>query len=707
MPTDRLPLTVCIIARNEEDNLPHCLESVAGVAAQIVVVDTGSTDRTIDIARSAGAEVHCVEWQEDFAAARNAALECARQPWILVLDADERLATPEAIAIALDLAPDDVGGYLVSLVSTAPAGEGATATYINSAVRLVRNDRRFRYSRRIHEQIIDSILASGYRIEPSAIVIEHSGYALGHNALRAKLERNLRLLNRALAEEPNSAFYHFYRGRTLQALGNTDDAWCEFETALRTCPPAGTLYPQILAQMALIAAQHKRYTEAIQLAERSLELVPGYPLSLFIIAESHRLSGNVTAALEAYRRLDAAQRTPDPRALIVGTSMIPPQLIAERIAQLEQIARHLPAPSLQQPSTRRSPQQPLLSLAMIVRNEEHRLPQCLESVRGVVDEIIVVDTGSTDGTVEVARSYGARVYHFAWCDDFAAARNEALRHCTGQWILYLDADERLTPESAAQLRSLLEQQPSNVGALLCTIISPHRQANGATDIHRGAYPRVFRNYGYPRIAFRGRVHEQITPAILECGGAIVPSTVAIYHTGYDIDREDLEAKVRRNYRLLIQHVQEEPLNGYAWFQLAQTLARMQLIGEAEQAFHFALRIGLSTPLAASATCMLAQLAGIQGRYTEALQWAERSLELAPDQALALNYKAHALYALGRFEEAHAAFEQLLSRLGRQQVPTVAFDIEIDRKEIEQRLAEIACHRHNHRVSAPTPAEDCS
>ena len=80
---------------------------------------------------------------------------------------------------------------------------------------------------------------------------------------------------------------------------------------------------------------------------------------------------------------------------------------------------------------------------MIVRNEERFLPGCLESVRGLVDEIIVVDTGSTDRTAEIARSFGARVFDFEWRDDFSAARNESLRHAGSDWILYLDADERI------------------------------------------------------------------------------------------------------------------------------------------------------------------------------------------------------------------------------------------------------------------------
>src|SRR5262245_57509130 len=98
-------------------------------------------------------------------------------------------------------------------------------------------------------------------------------------------------------------------------------------------------------------------------------------------------------------------------------------------------------------------ERPLLSLTMIVRNEEESLDRCLASARGLADELIVVDTGSTDRTVEIARAHGASVHHFKWCDDFAAARNVALRHATGQWCLHLDADEWVVEAEAGALRA--------------------------------------------------------------------------------------------------------------------------------------------------------------------------------------------------------------------------------------------------------------
>ena len=106
-------------------------------------------------------------------------------------------------------------------------------------------------------------------------------------------------------------------------------------------------------------------------------------------------------------------------------------------------------------------QKPTLSLCMIVKNEEETLPQCLEPVKDVFDQIVVVDTGSEDNTVEIAKNYGAEVHYFPWIDDFSAARNESLKHATGDWIFWLDADDRMERQEALKLRELITPEKTS------------------------------------------------------------------------------------------------------------------------------------------------------------------------------------------------------------------------------------------------------
>jgi tetratricopeptide (TPR) repeat protein len=207
--------------------------------------------------------------------------------------------------------------------------------------------------------------------------------------------------------------------------------------------------------------------------------------------------------------------------------------------------------------------------------------------------------------------------------------------------------------------------------------------DGSLEKHRGAYPRLFRNYGYPNINFVGRVHEQISPSIIALQKIFLPSEIVIEHLGYNLSKEEMESKVRRNYKMLIAHVQEEPTNGYAWFQLGQTLARMGLNDEAQQATEFAISCGdLANSVYSSAAATLSQFYGRKKNYEQALHWAEVSLEKAPNQLFGLSLKAHSLLYLGRKQEAEEIFLLALEKENHSsQMPKSGFDIDISKETL--------------------------
>jgi glycosyltransferase involved in cell wall biosynthesis len=147
-----------------------------------------------------------------------------------------------------------------------------------------------------------------------------------------------------------------------------------------------------------------------------------------------------------------------------------------------------------------------LSLCMIVKNEEASLSRCLSSIKGVVDEIIVLDTGSIDRTPEIAKKFGAKVYYFEWCNDFSAARNEALKYVTGDWILVLDADETLTPKIVPQLKEAIE----NEDYLLINLV---RYEVGAAQSPYSLVSRLFKNR--PDIIFSRPYHAMVDDSISE------------------------------------------------------------------------------------------------------------------------------------------------------------------------------------------------
>src|SRR5690606_7038665 len=148
--------------------------------------------------------------------------------------------------------------------------------------------------------------------------------------------------------------------------------------------------------------------------------------------------------------------------------------------------------------------EPRLSVCVIAKNEEKFLGQCLRSIKGIASQIIVVDTGSTDRTVAIAEEHGAEVHHFTWCDDFSAARNAALEHATGDWVLVLDADEELSPEGIAELKQAMNA--ANTISWRLPIVDAGKESEGCTYV-----PRLFRNA--PGLFYVSRVHEQIFSSV--------------------------------------------------------------------------------------------------------------------------------------------------------------------------------------------------
>lgn len=195
-----------------------------------------------------------------------------------------------------------------------------------------------------------------------------------------------------------------------------------------------------------------------------------------------------------------------------------------------------------------------LSLCMIVKNEAANLPQCLESVASVVDELLIVDTGSTDDTVAIAQQFNARVHQIEWPNDFAAARNESLQHVTGDWVLVLDADERLAADVGPQIRQAIEADR----ALVVNLV---RQEVGAVQSPYSLVSRLFRRH--PDIQFHRPYHALIddsVEAILQREPQWTVqqiSEVAILHEGYQPGAIAQQNKLQRARlameRFLVSH----------------------------------------------------------------------------------------------------------------------------------------------------------
>ena len=217
---------------------------------------------------------------------------------------------------------------------------------------------------------------------------------------------------------------------------------------------------------------------------------------------------------------------------------------------------------------------PRLSLCMIVKNEEQNLPLCIAPLKPVLDEIIVADTGSTDRTREIAARLGARVFDFPWGDDFSAARNESIRRATGDYILWLDGDDRFDPsevQKLAQLKKMLSPKKDQAYYLYVNNQSP---VDGETHFYQlRIFPRV------PGAEFEGRVHEQIFHRLNRLGIRLIQTDIVLRHTGYP-DAAAVVRKSERNLRLIYKEMEKDPGNPVLHYNAARTLAGISRQAEA-------------------------------------------------------------------------------------------------------------------------------
>lgn len=206
-----------------------------------------------------------------------------------------------------------------------------------------------------------------------------------------------------------------------------------------------------------------------------------------------------------------------------------------------------------------------LSVCMIVKDEEALLSRCLESVKGIADEIIIVDTGSTDRTKQIAANYNAKIYDYPWSNDFAAARNESLRHATGKWILVLDADEYLGVDDHNKWNEFLKKEKPQANlAYTLPVINFTGDKEYQDEITTAPVTRLFPNF--KGIHFERPIHEQLTRGEDE-DLSHEKISLNIYHTGYQTQRVTEKSKHERNMFIFNEMKKSNKLSDYDWFTL--------------------------------------------------------------------------------------------------------------------------------------------
>ena len=312
-----------------------------------------------------------------------------------------------------------------------------------------------------------------------------------------------------------------------------------------------------------------------------------------------------------------------------------------------------------------------VSLCMIVKNEEQNLPKCLRSAKPVVDEIIIVDTGSTDKTKDIARAFGAKIYEMEWKDSFAEARNHSISKASGQWILVLDADEVVSPKDYDQVPKIVENgKPRSTAYALITrnyINRPNvegwRENDGIYGMEEagiGWFPsrkvRLFPNDR--RIRFENPVHEFVEPSLSRAGINLKLANIVIHHYG-KLDEEKSLSKGETYYNLGRRKLEEMRDNPGALREIAIQATELKKYGEAVELWK---NIIFLQPDNASAYLNMGHAYLELGRYEDALLASKRAMELDPNMKEAIyNYSVCEICS-GDLQRAIAALETLLKRV---------------------------------------------
>lgn len=672
-----MKIGTCYIVKNEAEDLRKSLESVRSAADEIVVVDTGSEDHTVDVAKSFGAKIFFYQWKDDFADARNFALEQAQSPWIIFLDADEAFLHPREVRPALEeylkTFPDGYA-FTVTRYDIDPDYPGKSmGSGIN--LRIFRNLPELRYAGRIHECLSRSD-SKKIKLVPTdeRLAISHTGYAVSRQ--KKKAARNLELLKKDIEAGggiPNP-FQNGYLSDAYYVMG-------EYAKSLECALLALESGERFLGQLST------RYYVALKAMEK-LNMLPEERLSLAKLAaqdmpdmpEFYREQGMI---LKSMGRLDEAKELLTRAAHIYldhpennrEALHFSDEVLAVVYKELGEIC-HLQGDDngaemyfrqfrcIQsgdgavlentQKDSEKMEGKVLLSACYIVRNEADNLMQSLESLRGDADELIVVDTGSEDATIAVARAYDAKVLSFPWIGDFSAVRNFALEHAKGEWVLFLDADEYFTLETRGRVRQVLGEYSR--GNLLMVFLKNFDKDTGEFLLDTYV-PRIFRNRKDFR--YEGRIHEELRQNGEEIQGitTVPKEELALIHTGYSgsVNRK----KAERNLALLLEELKTSKHPERLYMYLAEACDGVE---DEEQAMFYAekdIETGRKPVVYASRSYrillrLLAKRTNESDRRMQAAAWAVRDFPEIPE--------FHAEY--GECLAQHGRFREAVEELDR-------------------------------------------
>lgn len=299
-----------------------------------------------------------------------------------------------------------------------------------------------------------------------------------------------------------------------------------------------------------------------------------------------------------------------------------------------------------------------ISLCMIVKDEEQYIEKCLQSTQDVVNEIIVVDTGSTDRTIEIAESFGAKIFHFSWNNDFSEARNFSLAQALGGWVLFLDADEELDHRDRHKLKETV--RIAEADAFLFKVHSYVGEENNESDILLDGRVSLFRNQ--KEFRFKGAIHEEITSSIKKYGEyGIKPCGIRIIHYGYLDHVIERKKKTDRNKQIIHQELGKNNSNLFIKYALAvEFLQEGKYDSATEVLLNVVNKLTREDPFYSDALYKLCIAMKESKKLTECKCWLEKGLHIFPDYTDLYFLLGSIHLEAGELDEAERLFQHCIS-----------------------------------------------
>ena len=640
-------ISACWITRNEAENISSSIASVAASVDEIVVYDTGSEDATCRIVEKIPkAKLFHGSWHDDFAAARNEALSHATGDWVVFLDADERFSeeTRGNLRVILEEAKE-CDALAVKIVNLDIDGEKERRIDHTYVVRAFRRSPEIRYAGRIHEHIERKGAELRLAFIPEAmLVLLHTGYT--ESRLKGKAERNLKLLLRELKQTESPQDLYRYLAEAYEGVGDAERALHYARLDIADGPRPVLFASRCYRMMLYTLPEGEERTRVLEKARRDFPRIPEFHAEYAEhLARNLKFSEAAAVMEEAFRAY--AEHEEDGEAMEFDDAML--AVAKKRTALWQKIAEREKTLTI--------------SACAIVRDEAHDMPRWLENTAVYSDERIVVDTGSKDETKALAEAAGARVYGYPWCDDFAAAKNAALAHATGEWVAFLDADEYFAAPQQVRpyLASLSVEQPEIEAVML--MIANLDEDDRLREIQRFPAIRLFRRR--KDIVFAGRIHETICKMDGKLEIKMERRHLIVHHLGYSSGR--VMKKMERNFALLQEDIKENGEQDRHYRYLADCYIAF---GDWRKALYYALAaLDSSATAVGSGSDMyrtaLQAMRECRMSAEDMLALSDRALEAFPELPDFYAEKGMILSSMGRLKEAADSFEQAFSHAAQE------------------------------------------